>query len=159
MDGADMSIPSGVDRKSPVLAHHEIDIQAPTVWRLHTDVNAWTRRQTGITQAHIDGRMEPGTSSSWSSFGFPVTSTVYEVTDYTRLLWGGTAGGITGIHEWIFEGTPEGVHVVTNESFSGAPVDADRKNMQQLLDASLVTWLDHPKRTAEAVPDGGLGET
>jgi hypothetical protein len=83
----------------------------------------------------------------------------YEVTDYTRLLWGGTAGGITGIYEWIFEGTPEGVHVVTNESFSGAPVDADRRNMQQLFDASLVTWLDHPKRTAEAVPDGGLGET
>jgi hypothetical protein len=103
--------------------------------------------------------MEPGASFSWSSFGFPVTSTVYDVTDYTRVLWGGTAGGITGIHEWIFEGTPEGVHVVTNESFSGAAVDADRENMQQLLDASLVAWLDHLKRTAEAGPDSGLGET
>jgi uncharacterized protein YndB with AHSA1/START domain len=150
--GGNVSIPSGVDREAPVLAQHEIDIRAPVdeVWRLHTDVNAWTTWQTDITEAHLDGPMEPGTSFSWSSFDFPVTSTVYEVTDYERILWGGTAGGITGIHEWIFEVTPEGVHVITNESFSGAPVEAARANMQQLLDASLVAWLAHLKRAAES---------
>ena len=73
------------------------------------------------------GLMEPGVSFSWSSFDFPVTSTVYEVTGHERILWGGTANGITGIHEWIFEATPEGVRVVTNELFSGAPVEAARE--------------------------------
>ena len=146
-----MSTPSTVDLKAPVLAHHEIDIQAAvdTVWRLHTDVNAWTAWQMDITEAHIEGRMEPGVSFSWSSFGFPVTSTVYEVADHARVLWGGTAGGITGIHEWIFEETEGGVHVVTNESFSGAPVNADPDSMQKMLDASLMAWLDHLKRAAE----------
>jgi uncharacterized protein YndB with AHSA1/START domain len=145
--------PSGVDRDAPVLAHHEIDIQAPPnrVWSLHIDVNAWTTWQTDITEAHIDGPLEPGSSISWSSFGFPVTSTVYEVADHSRLLWGGTAGGITGIHEWIFSPTPEGVHVVTNESFSGAPVDSDQETMQRMLDASLVAWLSFLKRAAEGI--------
>ena len=148
-----MANPSGVDRDAPVLAHHEIDIQAPPnrVWSLHIDVNAWTTWQTDITEAHIDGPLEPGSSISWSSFGFPVTSTVYEVADHSRLLWGGTAGGITGIHEWIFSPTPEGVHVVTNESFSGAPVDSDQETMQRMLDASLVAWLSHLKRAAEGI--------
>ena len=150
-----MSTPSTVDRKAPVLAQHEIDIQArvDTVWRLHANVNAWTTWQTDIADAHIEGRMEPGVSFNWSSFGFPVTSTVYEVTDHARVLWGGTASGITGIHEWIFQETTNGVHVVTNESFSGAPVDADRENMQQLLDASLVAWLVHLQRADEGHPD------
>lgn len=150
-----MSIPSAVDREAPVLAQHEIDIHASVdeVWRLHTDVNAWTTWQTDITEARMDGRMEPGASFSWSSFDFPVTSTVYEVTDHERILWGGTGAGITGIHEWIFEATSEGVHVVTNESFSGAPVEAARENLQQLLDASLLAWLAHLKRAAESVAE------
>jgi uncharacterized protein YndB with AHSA1/START domain len=150
-----MATPSGVDREAPVLAQHEVDIHASVeeVWRLHTDVNGWTAWQTDITQAHIDGQMEPGASFSWSSFDFPVTSTVYEMTDHERILWGGTAGGITGIHEWIFESTPEGVHVVTNESFTGAPVEAARENLQQLLDASLGAWLAHLKQAAECVAD------
>ncbi len=32
------------------------------------------------------------------------------------MLWGGTANGITGVHEWTFEETPSGTHVTTNET-------------------------------------------
>jgi hypothetical protein len=147
-----MSAPTTIDREAPVLAHHETDIRAclDDVWRLHTEVNGWTDWQTDITQAHIEGGMAPGESFDWSSFGFPVTSTVYEMTDRARVLWGGTAGGITGIHEWRFAETPDGVHVVTEESFSGGPVDAARDGMQQMLDMSLGAWLGKLKRAAEA---------
>ena len=34
---------------------------------------------------------------------------------------GGTASGITGVHEWLFNETPTGTHVTTNESFAGDP--------------------------------------
>ena len=149
-----MSTPSTIDRQAPVVAHHEMDIRAPldTVWRLHTDVNAWAGWQTDISEAHIDGPMEPGRSFDWTSFNLPVTSTVYELTDRAHVLWGGTASGITGIHEWFFEETPDGVRVVTNESFSGAPVEANAQTMQQLLDMSLVSWLGHLKAAAEGDP-------
>ena len=54
------------------------------------------------------------------------------------MLWGGTAGGITG------------VHVETNESFAGEPVEADTAGMQAMLDGSLVAWLGHLKTAAES---------
>ena len=146
-----MAVPTDVDRTAPVLALHEIDIEAPldTVWKLHVDVNAWPSWQTDITDARIDERLEPGVSFDWTSYGFSVTSTVYEMTEPTRVLWGGTSGGITGVHEWLFEKTPGGIHVTTTESFAGEPVDTDAPGMQTLLDASLVAWLGHLKKAAE----------
>jgi len=146
-----MTAPTDIDRDAPVIAVHEIDIEAPldTVWRLHTDVNAWPRWQTDITAAHIDGALEPGVSFDWTSYGFSVTSTVYDLAERSRVLWGGTSGGITGVHEWLFTETPSGVHVTTTESFAGEPVEADAPGMQTVLDASLVAWLGHLKVAAE----------
>lgn len=75
-------------RAAPVIAVHEVDIEAPLdmVWRLHTDVNAWPRWQTDITGAHIDAAFEPGVSFDWTSYGFSVTSTVYNLAARSRVL-------------------------------------------------------------------------
>jgi hypothetical protein len=58
--------PTGIDRSAPVIALHEIDIEAAldAVWQLHVNVNAWPIWQTDITAAHIDGALEPGVSST-----------------------------------------------------------------------------------------------
>jgi Polyketide cyclase / dehydrase and lipid transport len=122
--GAETSTPTAVDRAAPVIAHHEVDIQAAldTVWELHTDINAWPTWQSDITAARLDGALEPGASFDWTSYGLSVTSTIYDVAERSRLLWGGTADGITGVHEWVFSETPGGVHVTTDESFAGEPV-------------------------------------
>jgi Polyketide cyclase / dehydrase and lipid transport len=135
-----------------VIALHEIDIEAPlaTVWQLHVDVNAWPTWQTDITAAHIDGALEPGVSFDWTSYGFSVTSTVYDVAERARVLWGGTSGGITGVHDWLFSEIPGGVHVTTTESFAGEPVEVDAQGMKTALDASLVAWLGHLKTAAES---------
>ena len=66
------------------------------------------------------------------------------------MLWGGTSGGITGIHEWLFAETPSGVHVERSGSFAGEPVEADVTSLQAMLDASLVAWLGHLKAAAES---------
>ena len=147
-----MTVPTDVDRAAPVIAVHEIDIGAAldTVWRLHTDVNAWPTWQTDITAAHIDGALESGVAFDWTSYGFSVRSTVYDLTERSRVLWGGTSSGITGVHEWLFIETPGGVHVTTTESFGGEPVEADVPGMQTVLDASLVAWLNHLKIAAES---------
>ena len=144
--------PTSVDRNAPVLAHHEIDISAPVsrVWALHHDVNAWPAWQSDITAAQLNGTLAPGGSFTWTSFGFTVTSTVYAVQDQSRVLWGGTGDGITGVHEWVFTATPAGTHAETTESFAGAAVEADVAGMQRVLDGSLVSWLNHLKNAAEA---------
>jgi uncharacterized membrane protein len=147
-----MTVPTDIDRNARVIAVHEIDVEAPLdrVWRLHIDVNSWPTWQTDITAAHIDGDLEPGASFDWTSYGFSVTSTVYDLVERARVLWGGTSGGITGIHEWLFSELPDGVHVTTAESFAGEPVEADAPGMQTVLDASLVAWLGHLKLAAES---------
>jgi uncharacterized protein YndB with AHSA1/START domain len=150
--GATMSTPTDIDRSAPVIAHHEIDIAAPldVVWRLHTDVNAWPSWHTDITEARAAGDFAPGESFDWTSFDWPLTSTIYEVDAPNRVLWGGASSGITGIHEWEFTETPAGTHARTSESFAGEPVEADRAGMQQLLDGSLTSWLRALKTAAEA---------
>jgi uncharacterized membrane protein len=147
-----MTNPTGIDTSAPVVARHDVNIDAPlnTIWRLHTDVNNWPKWQTDITSAHAEKRFAPGASFTWTSFGFTVTSTIFEVVEGSRVLWGGTADGITGVHEWIFRETPEGVQVVTNESFAGDPVAADAAGMQSMLDGSLSSWLQHLKAASES---------
>jgi hypothetical protein len=56
--GGKMTVPTAVDRSAPVIALHEIDIEAPldTVWKLHLDVNAWPTWQSDITAHRWDAR-------------------------------------------------------------------------------------------------------
>ena len=147
-----MTIPTDIDRTAPVIARHEIDINAPleTVWRLQTDVDNWPSWQTDITAASLDGPFAPGSSFTWTSSGFTVTSSLYAVAERARTLWGGPGQGIMGIHEWLYTPTPTGVHVTTHESFSGEPIAADIAGMQSVLDKSLTDWFTRLKETAEA---------
>lgn len=150
-----MSTPAGIDRGAPVRARHEIDIRAPldAVWRLHSDVDSWPAWHTDISAARLDGAFEAGDSFEWTSHGFTVTSTIYTVdktAERARVLWGGTAGGVTGIHEWVILRTAGGAHVMTQESFSGETVEADAAGAQSILDVSLAAWLELLKATAES---------
>jgi Polyketide cyclase / dehydrase and lipid transport len=148
-----VTTPTDIDRAAPVIAHHEIDIAASldTVWQMHMNVNAWPTWHLEVTAAELDGAFVPGNSFTWTSYNFTVTSTIYDVVDHSRTLWGGEAQGVMGMHEWRFESTAAGVHVVTTESFSGDPVAADLPTMQTILDNSLTTWLARLKEKAESL--------
>jgi hypothetical protein len=148
-----MATLTDIDHGAPVVAHHQVEIAAPldVVWHLHTDVNDWPSWNLEITAAKIEGEFEGGNSFSWSSWGLTVTSTIHVVEDQARTLWSGPAQGIMGIHEWRFEQTRSGVHVTTNESFSGDPVEADPDGLRSVLDESLVAWLGRLKTQAESV--------
>jgi hypothetical protein len=148
-----MATLTGIDRDAPVLAHHQVDIAAPldVVWHLHTNVNGWPSWNPEITAAKIEGGFERGNSFIWTSWGLTVTSTIHVVEDHFRTLWSGPAQGIMGIHEWCFEQTLSGVHVATDESFSGDPVEADPDSLRAALDKSLVAWLGRLKTQAESV--------
>ncbi|WP_374947959.1 SRPBCC family protein [Agreia sp.] len=144
-------MPTDIDHSAPVIARASIAIAATraTVWALHTDVNSWASWNADISEARLDGPFEVGSSFEWTSYNFPVTSVVYAVEEQHRILWGAPASGITGIHEWLFEDTEDGVTVATTESFAGAPVEADVTAMQATLDQSLQSWLAQIKGAAE----------
>lgn len=147
-----MSTPTSINESAPVIVRHSITIEAPIerVWELHTNVDRWTDWQHDITDTTGPSPLAIGTSFTWTSFGFTVTSTVYAFDANARVLWGGEAGGIMGIHEWIFETTATGTLVSTTESFAGSPVDDARDEFQSQLDLSLSSWLEKLKAASEA---------
>jgi hypothetical protein len=53
---------------------------------------------TGYHQPAAEEPLRVGASFSWSTYGMDITSTVYVLDE--GALWGGTANGITGVHEW-----------------------------------------------------------
>jgi hypothetical protein len=92
---------------------------------------------------------ETGSSFRWQTHSLDITSTVREVVRGKRVVWGGPAGGIEGVHVWTFEQTGGQVTVHTEESWSGAPVDAATAELGQALHDSLTAWLTALKARAE----------
>lgn len=147
-----MTFPTTIDENAPVVVDHTIRIAAPLerVWQLHTDIGKWPAWQPAIVQARLDGPVAPGTTFHWVTAGLSIDSTVYAVDEARhRILWGGPAHGITGVHEWTFAKDGDGVVVRTRESWAGDPVEADRDTLAAALDDSLHSWLDALKKTAE----------
>ncbi|MFD3440160.1 DHA2 family efflux MFS transporter permease subunit [Streptomyces sp. NPDC058685] len=140
-----------VDTEAPVVVRRDITIDAPIaeVWRLHTDIDAWSGWNPDITRAALDGPLAKGAELRWHTHGLDITSTVRHLVPGERIAWGGPAHGIDGIHVWTFEETEGGVRVHTVESWSGEPIDARPEEMRAALEASLTAWLQHLKETAE----------
>ncbi|MFE1413368.1 SRPBCC family protein [Streptomyces sp. NPDC058746] len=140
-----------IDETAPAIARLSTRIHAPiaTVWELHTDIAAWPTWNPDIDAARPDGPTEPGSSFDWSTHGMEITSTVYEMTPERKIVWGGPSAGITGIHVWTFEQDGDHVVVRTEESWSGAPVEAAAEELGKALRASLEAWLSHLKSRSE----------
>ena len=145
---------NGIDETAPVITRDSIVIDAPleTVWAVHTDLASWPEWHPGVGRLELltEGELKPGSAFRWSAEGLEVTSTVRQVDPLHRLVWGGPANGIEGIHVWVFTAQPDGVLVSTEESWSGEPVLADLGYAQQALDASIAQWLRELKHRAEA---------
>lgn len=140
-----------IDETAPVIVRLSTVIDAPLerIWALHTDINAWAAWNADVDHAELDGPLLPGSSFRWKTHGLDITSTVRELVPGERLVWGGPANGIEGVHVWTFEQTGNQVTVHTEESWAGAPVDAAVEQLQQALEHSLTSWLASLKYRAE----------
>ncbi|MBH5338090.1 SRPBCC family protein [Streptomyces pactum] len=140
-----------IDPAAPVIARAATTVYAPpaAVWALHTDIGAWADWQTDVSRAEFTGPLAPGATFRWHTHGLAITSTVHQVVPRERIVWGGPAHGIDGIHVWTFEETGGAVTVRTEESWSGAPAEADPVGLRQALQRSLETWLRLLKAEAE----------
>ncbi|ADB30253.1 hypothetical protein Kfla_1149 [Kribbella flavida DSM 17836] len=147
------TFPTQIDLTAPVVVRLSIEIAAPLerVWQLHTDVNRWADWQTDIATAVTDAPLAPGVSFRWTTHHLDIVSTVYAVEPPQRILWGGPAHGITGIHQWTFEQAGGITTVRTEDSWAGEPVLTDIDGMRKALTASLEAWLDRLKATAEGL--------
>ncbi|MFJ1790944.1 SRPBCC family protein [Kitasatospora griseola] len=140
-----------IDTTAPVIVRLSSEIEAPleTVWSLHTRIDDWPVWNTDIDQARLEGPLAEGTSFTWRTHGLDITSTVQELVPGARIVWGGPAGGIEGVHVWTFEQNGDRVLVHTEESWSGAPVEAAADQLRDALRTSLEDWLSCLKNRAE----------
>lgn len=143
-----------IDHRAPVITRDDIVIHAPLnrIWKIQTDVEAWPTWQPDVTEAVklTPGPLRAGSVFRWSVHGLSdINSTVKQVSPQRRIAWGGPAQGITAVHVWTFTPRRDGVHVHTEESWAGAPVEADVPALQAALDASLDAWLHNLKAEAE----------
>ncbi|MFF5006549.1 SRPBCC family protein [Streptomyces phaeochromogenes] len=150
-----------VDEDAPVVVRLSTTVDAPlaTVWALHTDIGSWADWNTDIDSVDFDGPLAPGASFRWLTHGLDITSTIREVVPGERIVWGGPAHGIEGVHVWTFEENGEGtskaatgertVTVRTEESWAGAPIEERPEEMREALRQSLESWLSHLRAEAE----------
>ena len=133
------------DPNAPVYVQLRASIAAPLdkVWKLHTSVASWPSWQRDISESSIDGPFESGSTIHWQTAGLDevIPSRIAQVDPQRRTLWGGTVGGIQGVHEWRFLATGQSTQVETEESWAGAPVSADPARMESALRESLERWL------------------
>ncbi|MER5784131.1 SRPBCC family protein [Streptomyces mobaraensis] len=140
-----------IDATAPVTVRLSTLIDAPLerVWALHADIDSWACWNTDVDQARLDGPLLPGTSFHWKTHGLDITSTIREIVPGERLVWNGPANGIDGVHVWTFERSGDRVAVHTEESWSGASVEAAADELGRALNASLTAWLAALKSRAE----------
>ncbi|WP_159324025.1 SRPBCC family protein [Streptomyces tendae] len=146
-----------VDQDAPVIARASVVIKAPvrTIWNLHTDIDAWDAWIPEITPAQKEtpGPLRPGTVFDWSPQGMKVTSTVAQVDRNRCTAWAAPVNGIDGVHLFTFKKVRGGVLATTEESWAGAPAEADIPGNQAALETGLVDWVNRLKTTAEADSD------
>jgi uncharacterized membrane protein len=159
----------GIDPAAQLHHRTETLIKASlsTVWKLHTDVEGWPAWQSAVTGAkRLDpGPLRPGSRFRWTTPAPPtpttpattlvVTSTVQQVKPGQCVRWTGPAIGDglridRGVHVWTFTPVRGGLLVRTEESWTGAQIEADPATAIQYLAPGLDAWLATLKATAEA---------
>ncbi|MGW2022084.1 SRPBCC family protein [Streptomyces decoyicus] len=158
----------GVDPDALVRHRTETVINAPlrTIWKLQTDVERWPSWQTPIeTVERLDrGPLRKGSAFRWMTpippnpstpaTSLEITSTVQQFKRNSCLRWTGPAIGeglrIDGVHVWKFTKVKGGVRVTTEETHTGAQVEADVPTATKILREGLEAWLRDLKSAAEA---------
>jgi uncharacterized membrane protein len=161
----------GVDPGAQVRYRTETLVHAPlrTVWKLQTDVERWPSWQASVTTAErLDhGPLRNGSAFRWTTpvppnptpaTGLDITSTVSHLRHGSCIRWTGPAVGeglrIDGVHVCNFIATGDGVLVRTEETHTGAQVDADVPVATGLLRQGLEAWLLDLRTAAEARTHG-----
>ncbi|MFF3541527.1 SRPBCC family protein [Streptomyces platensis] len=162
----------GVNPHALVRYRTETVIHAPlrTVWKLQTDVERWPAWQAAVTtMKRLDhGPFRKGSAFRWTTpvpphpttpaTSLKITSTVEQLKRHSCIRWTGPAVGeglrIDGVHVWNFTRVKGGVRVSTEETHTGAEVEADVPTATKLLRQGLEAWLRDLQTAAEApTPD------
>jgi uncharacterized protein YndB with AHSA1/START domain len=139
-----------IHQDAPVLAHVQIDIDAPSarIWSLLVNAQAWPQWDPDITQVSITQPLAPGTRFTWGEGSSTVHSQVQLFEPEQRLGWTGTALTAKAVHQWRLTPEPGGHTLVTIDESMDGPLMARLFSSRQLAD-SAHDWLVSLKKASE----------
>jgi uncharacterized protein YndB with AHSA1/START domain len=139
-----------INENAPVLAHLEIEINAPPakVWALLVDAPSWPKWTKQISSVTPDGPLAAGKKFTWKSGDTEIESQVQLLEPQRRLAWTGTAMSAKAIHVWELKDAPGDRTLVKMKESMDGPL-MSRLYPQDKLSAAGMEWLLALKRAAE----------
>ncbi len=147
--GGDMNIP--INNLAPVKSEGEIEISAPVnqVWQVLTNIDNWPSWQTEVTEAHLLGELEEGTSFKWKAGGLHFSSNIHTIVPKTSFGWTGKTIGASAVHNWYFEEQAGKTVVRVEESLQGVFPRLFSRYFQKNLDKGIQQNLTDLKMASE----------
>lgn len=111
--------------RAPVHVRNDIHIPAPCerVWAWLIRAQLWPSWYANSSNVRFlrgtPPDLESETRFRWKTFGVTIESTVREFVSPARLAWDAKGIGLNAYHAWLLEPTPEGCHVLTEETQHG----------------------------------------
>ena len=139
-----------IQENAPVKATSEMVIRAPIakVWQILTAIDEWPKWQSTVSAAHLSGRLEPGTTFTWTNGGAEIKSRLALVQRPETIGWTGTAYKAHAIHIWSLRTLPDGNTLVrSTESMDGLLLTLFYSSKD--LEKSHQIWLQALKHKAE----------
>jgi uncharacterized protein YndB with AHSA1/START domain len=134
-----------------------IDASPDIVWKIHTDINAWSQWHSSISSARAVSPLAVGSSFEWKSGGLTITSTIESLEPNRRISWTGRSIGTQATHLWLLQAQGGSTLVTTDESMEGWLVSLLKLFTPTFLDTSLDVWLRDLKKTAETASRDRVG--
>ena len=133
-----------VNKNAPVLASGKIAIQAKSeeVW------NVWMKN---VSQSHLNGELEPGTTFDWKAKGSKIHSVLHTVNPNKHVGWSGKAMSILAIHNWTITEVNGTTMVFAEESMEGLIAQLFKRALNKSLDKDLIDSLEQLKDACEKI--------
>ena len=142
----------------PVHVQNDIEIPAPVerVW-------AWLIRAKCWPEWYFNSRnvrfhpgfgpdLEAGARFRWWTFDLTIESEVVEFVPKERIAWNARAFGLDAYHAWVLRETPQGCHVLTEESQHGLLARLHKRFRPHRMHDRHQDWLEGLK--AKAIEGG-----
>ena len=140
----------------PVHVRNELAMNAPPeqVWAWLVRATLWPTWYVNAANVRLlqgnGANLALGTKFRWRTFGVTITSTVLEFVPHERIAWDARAIGLEVYHAWLLQRTPQGCHVLTEETQHGALARLGNAVMPHRMYKYHQIWLESLARQSAA---------
>ncbi|MFA5327041.1 MAG: SRPBCC family protein [Prolixibacteraceae bacterium] len=139
-DGKTMNIEANSKAKVYSVDSIQINADIHKVYSLISNISDWPRWFDGVTEVHLNGKVEEGKDFVWKAQGYKIKSKIHTVQRDCAFGWTGKMWWIKAVHNWHFKSLPNGrTEVVVEESFGGFGSSLMKNSMKKDMRKDLVS--------------------